>query len=71
MGHALPFLAHNHEADRQVQELEHKARRQDVLVDDELIHAFYDQQAAGRRVQRRQLERWYRDEASASPSCCT
>jgi ATP-dependent helicase HrpA len=29
---------------RQVQELEHKARRQDVLVDDELIHAFYDQQ---------------------------
>jgi ATP-dependent helicase HrpA len=36
---------------RQVQELEHKARRQDVLVDDELIHAFYDQQSAGRRVQ--------------------
>jgi ATP-dependent helicase HrpA len=32
------------EADRQVEELEHKARRQDVLVDDELIYAFYDQQ---------------------------
>jgi ATP-dependent helicase HrpA len=32
------------QADRQVQELEHKARRQDVLVDDELIFAFYDQQ---------------------------
>ena len=28
----------------QVEELEHKSRRQDVLVDDELIFAFYDQQ---------------------------
>jgi ATP-dependent helicase HrpA len=27
-----------------VEELEHKSRRQDVLVDDELIYAFYDQQ---------------------------
>jgi ATP-dependent helicase HrpA len=29
---------------RKVEELEHKSRRQDVLVDDELIFAFYDQQ---------------------------
>jgi ATP-dependent helicase HrpA len=28
----------------QVEELEHKSRRQDVLVDEELIYAFYDQQ---------------------------
>ena len=27
---------------REVQTLEHKSRRQDVLVDDELIFAFYD-----------------------------
>ncbi|MDE2277244.1 MAG: ATP-dependent RNA helicase HrpA, partial [Burkholderiales bacterium] len=40
----LPFLAHNRKLVAQVQELEHKARRQDVLVDDELIQAFYDQQ---------------------------
>ncbi|MFY7904008.1 MAG: ATP-dependent RNA helicase HrpA, partial [Rubrivivax sp.] len=32
-----PFLAHNRRVVREVQELEHKARRQDVLVDDELI----------------------------------
>ena len=49
----LPFLAHNRKLIAQVEELEHKSRRQDVLVDDELIYAFYDQQIARRRVQRR------------------
>jgi ATP-dependent helicase HrpA len=38
----LPFLAANHKLMAHVAELEHKARRQDVLVDDELIFAFYD-----------------------------
>uniref|UniRef100_UPI002DD6AC58 ATP-dependent RNA helicase HrpA n=1 Tax=Pseudorhodoferax sp. TaxID=1993553 RepID=UPI002DD6AC58 len=40
----LPFIAHNRKLLAQVEELEHKSRRQDVLVDDSLIHAFYDQQ---------------------------
>ena len=40
----LPFVAANRKLIAQVEELEHKSRRQDVLVDDELIHAFYDQQ---------------------------
>ncbi len=35
---------------RRCEELEHKSRRQDVLVDDELIYAFYDQQLPRRRV---------------------
>ncbi len=37
-----PFLAHNLGLVRQIRELEHKTRRLDVLVDDELIAAFYD-----------------------------
>ncbi len=36
------FLAHNLRLVRQIRELEHKTRRLDVLVDDELITAFYD-----------------------------
>ncbi|MFN3297076.1 ATP-dependent RNA helicase HrpA, partial [Caldimonas sp.] len=36
----LPFLSHNRKLIRQVEDLEHKSRRQDVLVDDELIYAF-------------------------------
>ena len=35
------FLAHNRALVADVAELEHKARRQDVLVDDETIAAFY------------------------------
>jgi ATP-dependent helicase HrpA len=41
---SCPFLAANHKLIAKVEELEHKSRRQDVLVDDELIYAFYDQQ---------------------------
>ncbi|MDR2016637.1 MAG: ATP-dependent RNA helicase HrpA, partial [Burkholderiales bacterium] len=35
------FLAHNRQLVDDIAELEHKARRQDVLVDDETIAAFY------------------------------
>ena len=37
-----PFLSHNLRLIRQIRELEHKTRRLDVLVDDELIFAFYE-----------------------------
>ena len=63
----LPFLAHNQKQIRQVQELEHKARRQDVLIDDELIFAFYDQQVPADVVGGASLERWYRDEVKRQP----
>ncbi len=37
-----PFFAHNQKLIHDIEALEHKARRPDVLVDDELIFAFYD-----------------------------
>jgi ATP-dependent helicase HrpA len=37
-----PFFAHNQKLIADIEALEHKARRPDVLVDDELIFAFYD-----------------------------
>ncbi|MDP4029620.1 MAG: ATP-dependent RNA helicase HrpA [Gallionella sp.] len=36
------FFAHNQKLIHDIEALEHKARRPDVLVDDELIFAFYD-----------------------------
>jgi len=36
------FFQHNQKLIREIEHLEHKQRRQDVLVDDELIFAFYD-----------------------------
>ena len=37
-----PFFVHNQKLIREVAELEHKSRRQDVLVDDEILFEFYD-----------------------------
>ena len=63
----LPFLAANHKLIKQVEDLEHKARRQDVLVDDELIYAFYDQQLPADVCSGYSFERWYREEAKKNP----
>jgi ATP-dependent helicase HrpA len=58
----LPFIAHNRKLLAQVEELEHKSRRQDVLVDDSLIHAFYDQHLPQPRcAPASRFERWYRE----------
>jgi ATP-dependent helicase HrpA len=37
-----PFFAHNQRLVQEIERLEHKSRRPDVLVDDTLIQAFYD-----------------------------
>jgi ATP-dependent helicase HrpA len=63
----LPFLAANHKMIAKVEELEHKSRRQDVLVDDELIYAFYDQQIPPEVCSGRLLEDWYRHESVKQP----
>jgi len=63
----LPFLAANQKLMAQVAELEHKARRQDVLVDDELIYAFYEQQVPDDVCTGASFERWYRTEHQKQP----
>jgi ATP-dependent helicase HrpA len=57
---SLPFLPANRKLIHQVEELEHKSRRQDVLVDDELIYAFYDQHLPADIASGHGLEQWYR-----------
>ncbi len=64
----LPFLAANHKLIRQVEDLEHKARRQDVLVDDELIYAFYDQQLPADVCSGYSFENWYREAIKQNPA---
>jgi ATP-dependent helicase HrpA len=63
----LPFLAANHKLIRQVEEMEHKSRRQDVLVDDELIFAFYDQQVPPDVYSGHTFEAWFREEVRKQP----
>jgi ATP-dependent helicase HrpA len=63
----LPFLAANQKLVKQVEELEHKARRQDVLVDEELIFAFYDKFIARDVFSGATFERWFREASRANP----
>ena len=59
----LPFMAANKKLISQVMDLEHKSRRQDVLVDDSMIQAFYEQLLPDDVCNCKGLERWYRDES--------
>ncbi|MDB5883817.1 MAG: hprA [Ramlibacter sp.] len=63
----LPFLAANQKLVKQVEELEHKARRQDVLVDEELIFAFYDKFIPRDVFSGATFEGWYRVAGRADP----
>ena len=63
----LPFLAANQKLIAQVQTLEHKSRRQDVLVDDALIEAFYDQHLPADVCSVVTLEKWYREAVKQTP----
>jgi ATP-dependent helicase HrpA len=62
----LAFFAHNRKLLADIEQLEHKSRRQDVLVDDELIYAFYDQALPQGIYTGASFERWYRDEVKKS-----
>jgi ATP-dependent helicase HrpA len=64
----LPFLAHNARLMREVEALEHKSRRQDVLVDDALIAAFYEQHVPAECVSGETFERWYRKASQSDPN---
>ncbi|MFU1983069.1 ATP-dependent RNA helicase HrpA [Bordetella hinzii] len=54
----LAFVAHNRKLIAGIEKLEHQARRPDILVDDELIYAFYDRQIPAGMSQTATLEKW-------------
>ena len=58
----LAFMAANKKLIAQVMELEHKSRRQDVLVDEAMIQAFYEQHLPEDVCSCKTLERWHREE---------
>ncbi|MBF5005818.1 ATP-dependent RNA helicase HrpA [Diaphorobacter caeni] len=61
------FLAANLKLVKKVEELEHKSRRADVLVDDELIYAFYDQQLPRDVYSGASFDKWFRAESRGNP----
>jgi ATP-dependent helicase HrpA len=61
------FFAHNRRLVAEIERLEHKSRRPDILVDDELIHAFYDERIPKEINSSEAFERWRRRAEAARP----
>ncbi len=67
LGVDAPFVAHNRRLVEEIAELEHKARRQDVLVDEEAIAAFYAERVAAGLHSRAGFESWRREAEKREP----
>ncbi|HXS52826.1 MAG TPA: ATP-dependent RNA helicase HrpA [Usitatibacter sp.] len=63
----LAFWTHNRMLIREVEELEHRARRPDVLVDDRALFAFYDARIPKDVRDVRSFEAWYRAASAKEP----
>lgn len=61
------FFAHNRNLIAAVEQLEHKARRQDVLVDEREIFAFYDALIPAEICNGAAFEKWRRQEEQGNP----
>ncbi|MBL0142975.1 MAG: ATP-dependent RNA helicase HrpA [Betaproteobacteria bacterium] len=56
-----PFFAHNRALIREVEDLEHRARRQDVLVDDRALIAFYAARLPAEVRDAPSFESWHKE----------
>jgi len=62
-----PFFRHNAELIRSVQILEHKARRRDILVDEQVLYDFYDKRVPSDIYSGPLFEKWLRQTSKATP----
>ncbi|KRE61549.1 ATP-dependent RNA helicase HrpA [Nostocoides sp. Soil756] len=65
------FWAKNLRTLARVAELEERARRRDIVVDDEVVHAFYDARIPPDVVSERHFDRWWRGERRRRPDLLT
>ena len=62
------FVAHNERAIEEVEALEARTRRRDILVDDAAIFAFYDERIPADVVSGAHFDRWWREARRSSPA---
>jgi len=62
------FFARNRELLEDVADLEHRARRRDILVDDEVLFEFYDRRIPADIVSVRHFDSWWRKAQRTEPN---
>ncbi|WP_063712589.1 ATP-dependent RNA helicase HrpA [Nocardia concava] len=62
------FFERNRELLEDVADLEHRARRRDILVDDQVLFDFYDQRIPGDIVSVRHFDSWWRKAQRQDPT---
>lgn len=62
------FFHRNRELLDDVADLEHRARRRDILVDDEVLFEFYDRRVPADIVSVRHFDSWWRDAKRTEPT---
>ncbi|MFZ5869247.1 MAG: ATP-dependent RNA helicase HrpA, partial [Actinomycetota bacterium] len=65
------FFAENRRLLADVEELEHRARRRDILVDDETLFDFYDRRVPADVVSARHFDAWWKKERHRDPDLLT
>ncbi|MDO5056386.1 MAG: ATP-dependent RNA helicase HrpA [Lautropia sp.] len=62
-----PFIRHNRKVVAEIERLEHKIRRPDLLIDEEALVAWFDQQIPADICNARQLQQWWRQASQDQP----
>jgi ATP-dependent helicase HrpA len=65
----LPFILHNQRLVAEIEQLEHRMRRPDLLVDEHRLFDYYDARIPQSVISGQTLERWWRDASRADPQC--
>ncbi|WP_275440788.1 ATP-dependent RNA helicase HrpA [Vibrio sp. Of7-15] len=61
------FFKQNRQLLREVEELEHKSRRRDILIDDDQLADFYDQRVGTGVVSGRHFDTWWKKASKETP----
>ncbi|EOC0862086.1 ATP-dependent RNA helicase HrpA, partial [Cronobacter sakazakii] len=61
------FFRENQKLRAEVEELEHKSRRRDILVDDDTLFEFYDQRISADAISARHFDSWWKKASRETP----
>jgi ATP-dependent helicase HrpA len=66
-----PFLSENHRLLEEAEELEHRARRRDIVVDEQTLFDFYDERVGAEVVSGAHFDTWWKRERRERPGLLT